>query len=162
MSADDVTDAGSPDEVARATQDTVDVAGDAADQAERLSMVMEAEAIHAALHPSPDGQQGGDPEGSLDGLEYPLEDTESVLAMEGAEDASDDPMHAGGLQPGTWMPAEQAAMHVVDPEDPSDPLDGRTAEDLADDDSDVDPFDRPGSELTPEDQTLMGIDPYDA
>ena len=40
-----------PEEVSRITQDTTDVAGDATDQAERLSMVMESEAIHAALHP---------------------------------------------------------------------------------------------------------------
>lgn len=154
-----VIDAGSPGEISRATQDTADVAGDAADQAERLSMVMEAEAIHAALHPG--SADGSDPEGSLEGLPYPLEDTESVLAVEDASDASDDPMHAGGLQPGIWMPAEQAAMHIVDPDEPGDPLDGRYAEDVVDDDSDVDPFDRPGSELTAEDQTLLGLDPYE-
>jgi hypothetical protein len=166
MNAGDFTESAAPDEVARATQDTVDVAGDAADQAERLSMVMEAEALHNALHPQSSGPAGAssgvDPEGSLDGLDYPLEDTEELLAVEDAEDASDDPMHAGGLQPGTWMPAEQAAMHVIDPDDPEDPLDGRYASDLADDDSDVDPFDRPGSELTAEDETLLGIDPYEA
>jgi hypothetical protein len=121
-----------PAEIARATQDTVDVAGDAADQAERLSMVMEAEAIHAALH-------GGSGEGSLEGYDFPLEDTEDVLAMEGAEDASDDPMHAGGLDPAPWLPAEQAAMHIIDPSNPDDP----------------------GASLTPEDETLLGIDPYE-
>lgn len=154
---DSITD--TPDAVARITQDTDDIAGDAADQAERLSMVMESEAVYAALNP--DTVIGGDPEGSLDGLLYPLEDIETTLAMEDAADASDDPMHAGGLQPGTWIPAEQAAMHVIDPQDPQDPLDGRYAEDLADDDTDVDPFDRPGSDLTPEDETLLGIDPYE-
>ncbi|MEK9809315.1 MAG: hypothetical protein VW362_02630, partial [Candidatus Nanopelagicales bacterium] len=56
-----------PDEVARATQDTVDPAGDAADQAERLTMVMEAEALRNALR----GDASG--EGSLDGYDYPLE-----------------------------------------------------------------------------------------
>ncbi len=159
VDGDDVVDAGAPGQISRATQDLGDVAGDAADQAERLSMVMEAEAIHAALHPG--SADGSDPEGSLDGLAYPLEDTESVLAVEDASDASDDPMHAGGLQPGTWMPAEQAAMHVIDPDAPDDPLAGRYAEDIADDDSDVDPFDRPGSELTAEDETLLGHDPYE-
>lgn len=145
----------SPAEVAHVTQDTTDVAGDAADQAERLSMVMEAEALHAALH-------GGSGEGSLDGYDYPLEDTESVLAMENAEDASDDPMHAGGLDPAPWVPAEQAAMHIVDPADPDDPEAGRYADEILDDDDpDIDPFDRPGSELTPEDETLLGIDPYE-
>ena len=144
-----------PDEVARATQDVTDVAGDAADQAERLRMVMEAEAIQAALR----GESG---EGSLDGYDYPLEDTESVLAMEDAEDASDDPMHAGGLEPAPWVPAEQAAMHIIDPIDPDHPEAGRYVNDVVDDDDpDIDPFDRPASELTPEDETLLGIDPYE-
>lgn len=144
-----------PAEVARATQDTTDVAGDAADQAERLSMVMEAEAIQAALR----GESG---EGSLGGYDYPLEDTESVLAMEDAEDASDDPMHAGGLDPAPWVPAEQAAMHVIDPSDPDDPEAGRYVDDILDDDDPgIDPFDRPSSALTPEDETLLGVDPYE-
>lgn len=144
-----------PAEVARATQDTSDPAGDAADQAERLSMVMESEAIHAALH----GQSG---EGSLEGYDLPLEDTESVLAMEDAEDASDDPMHAGGLDPKPWVPAEQAAMHVIDPGDPDDPEAGRYVTDLMDaEDPNIDPFDGPPSGLTPEDETLLGIDPYE-
>ena len=144
-----------PAEVARATQDTTDVAGDAADQAERLSMVMEAEAIQAALR----GESG---EGSLDGYDYPLEDTESVLAMEDAEDSSDDPMHAGGLEPAPWVPAEQAAMHVIDPTDPDDPEAGRYVDDILDDeDPGIDPFDRPSAGLTPEDETLLGVDPYE-
>lgn len=105
-----------PAEVARATQDSFGPAGDAADQAERLSMVMEAEAIHAAL-------SGSHGEGSLDGYEYPLEDTESILAMEDADDASHDPMHAGGTSPDPWQPAEEAAMHIFDPEtDELDPI----------------------------------------
>ena len=144
-----------PAEVARATQDTGDVAGDAADQAERLSMVMEAEAIQAALR----GESG---EGSLDGYDYPLEDSESVLAMEDADDASDDPMHAGGLDPAPWVPAEQAAMHIIDPSDPDDPEAGRYVDDILDDDDPgIDPFDRPSSSLTPEDETLLGVDPYE-
>ena len=102
-----------PAEVARATQYTMDVAGDAADQAVRLSMVMEAEAIRAARR----GESG---EGYLDGYDYPLEDTESVLAMEDADDASDDPMHGGGLDPAPWVPAEEAAMHIIDPSHPED------------------------------------------
>lgn len=141
-----------PADVARTTQ--TDMLGDAADQAERLTMVMEAEALHAAL-------RGGSGEGSLDGYDRPLEDTEGLLAMEGAEDASDDPMHAGGLSPAPWVPAEQAAMHVIDPADPDDPLHGRYVDDLANDIAVIDPFDRDGSELTAEDQTLLGIDPYE-
>ncbi len=145
--------ADSPDEVARATQSTTDVSGDAADQAERLTMVMEAEALRSALT----GNGGG--EGSLEGLDYPLEDTEDLIAMEDADDASDDPMHAGGMRPAVWLSAEQAAMHVVDADDP----DGdRYLDQIEDDSPDVDPFDRPEGELTPEDQTLLGVDPYDA
>lgn len=145
-----------PAQVARATQDTTDVAGDAADQAERLSMVMEAEAIDAALH----GRAAS--EGSLDGYDYPLEDTEALLAEEDAEDASDDPMHAGGLDPAPWVPAEQAAMHIIDPGNPDDVLDERSIEDILDDDDpDIDPFDRAGAHLTPEDETLLGVDPYE-
>ncbi len=141
-----------PAEVARATQDVVDPAGDAADQAERLTMVMEAEALRGAL------AGDGSGEGSLDGYDLPLEDTESMLAMEDAEDASDDPVHAGGLDPAPWIPAEQAAMHVVERDGSGEYLD----EILEESDPLVDPFDTAGSELTAEDATLLGIDPYEA
>lgn len=143
----------SPSDISKAQG--FDDGGDAADQAERLSMIMEAEATREALR----GGRGG--EGSLEGYSYPLEDTESVLAVEDADDASDDPMHAGGLRPATWMPAEQAAMHLVDVDDPdldvyaSDETDGERA------DPDRDQFDGPSLHLTPEDETLLGIDPYD-
>ena len=137
-----------PAEVARATLDVADPAGDAADQAERLTMVMESEALRGALA----GDDSG--EGSLDGYDLPLEDTESMLAMEDAEDASDDPVHAGGLDPAPWIPAEQTAMHVVDG--------AYLDEILEESDPFQDPFDTPGSELTAEDATLLGIDPYEA
>lgn len=146
------THGSTPDEVARLTQDVNDVAGDAADQAERLSMIMEAEAIRSGLRGSGDG------EGSLDGFLYPLEDTEDLIAAEDADDASDDPMHAGGMNPAPYVPAEQAAMHIVNDNDLGDDY---VADLEEDDDADVDPFDRPGSELTPEDETLLGVDPYE-
>lgn len=148
-----VAGSASPAEVARATIHGTDAAGDAADQAERLTMIMEAEATHNALN-------GGGGEGTSD-LPYPLEDLEDVLAMEDAEDASDDPMHAGGLTPAPWVPAEQAAMHVVDLEDPEDNayLDDETDVERADPYRDQ--FDGPPEHLTPEDETLLGIDPYD-
>lgn len=144
----------SPEEVARATGYEGGPAGDAADQAEHLSMVMEAEAIHNALH-------GGRGEGSLDGLEYPLEDTEAWLAMEGAEDSSDDPMHAGGLTGRPWVPAEEAAIHTVDDFDPAADtyLDAESNDERAN--PNFDQFDEPIEHLTPEDETLMGIDPYE-
>jgi hypothetical protein len=105
----------------------VESGGDSADQADRLAMIMEAEAIQAAL-------QGECGEGSLDGYSYPLEDTEEVLSMEEAEDGSDDPRHAGLAT--RWQTAEESAMHLI----------GSQVEEI---------------ELTPEDETLLGIDPYD-
>lgn len=144
----------SPSQVSRAHG--FDDGGDAADQAERLSMIMEAEATREALR----GGDGG--EGSLEGYSYPLEDTEALLAVEGAEDASDDPMHAGGLRPAAWMPAEQAAMHLIDVDNPdldvyaSDETDEERA------DPDRDQFDGPALHLTPEDETLLGRDPYES
>jgi hypothetical protein len=144
----------SPEEVSRATAYEGGPAGDAADQAEHLSMVMEAEAIHNALN-------GGAGEGSLDGLDLPLEDTESWLAMEDAEDSSDDPMHAGGLTPRPWVPAEESAMHTVDDFDPDADayLDDETVVERAD--PNFDQFDEPIEHLTPEDETLLGVDPYE-
>lgn len=144
----------SPEEVSKATAYEGGPAGDAADQAEHLSMVMEAEAIHNSLN-------GGGGEGSLDGLDLPLEDTESWLAMEDAEDSSDDPMHAGGLTPRPWVPAEEAAMHTVDDFDPDADayLDDETDAERAD--PNFDQFDEPNEHLTPEDETLLGVDPYE-
>ena len=144
----------SPEEVSKATAYEGGPAGDAADQAEHLSMVMEAEAIHNALN-------GGGGEGSLDGLDLPLEDTESWLAMEDAEDSSDDPIHAGGLTPRPWVPAEEAAIHTVDDFDPSADayLDDETDTERAD--PNFDQFDEPIEHLTPEDETLLGVDPYE-
>ncbi len=141
-----------PAEVARA--DGFDQTGDAADQADRLSMVMEAEATHNALN-------GGRGEGAIDDLPYPLEDLEDVLAMEDAEDGSDDPQHAGGLTPAPWMTAEQAAIHIVDLEDPedSDYLDDETDDERADPFHDQ--YEGRATDLTPEDETLIGVDPYD-
>jgi len=151
---DKVAGASSPLEVSQATAVGRDAAGDAADQAERLTMIMEAEATHNALN-------GGGGEGQ-DDLPYPLEDIEDVLSMEDAEDASDDPMHAGGLTPAPWVTAEQAAMHVVDPADLDDTIyldDEQNAERA---DPFRDQFDGPARDLTPEDETILGIDPYDA
>lgn len=140
-----------PGNVARS--DGFDTVGDAADQADRLTMIMEAEARHNALN-------GGGGDGSSD-LPYPLEDVEDVLAMEDAEDASDDPMHAGGLNPAPWVTAEQAAIHIVDPDDPDDAayLDDETDEERADPFHDQ--YEGPAGHLTPEDETLLGVDPYD-
>jgi hypothetical protein len=143
-----VAGSGSPEDVARV--EGWDSTGDAADQAERLSMIMEAEAVQNALR----GDSGG--EGSLEDLPYPLEDLEEVLAVEDADDASDDPFHAGGLRPAQWVPAEEAAMHVIG-EDVyvSDETDTERADPYRDQ------FDGIPEHLTAEDETLLGVDPYD-
>lgn len=149
-----VAGSASPQEVARATMNGMDGANDTADQAERLTMIMEAEATHNALN-------GGGGEGSVDDLRYPLEDIEDVLAMEDAEDASDDPMHAGGLTPAPWISAEQAAMHVIDPADLDDTEYVGDENDAERADPFRDQFDGTPRDLTPEDETILGIDPYD-
>jgi hypothetical protein len=148
-----VAGAASPREVAHATATGIGAYGDAADQAERLTMIMEAEATHNALN-------GGGGEGQED-LPYPLEDIEDVLAMEDAEDASDDPMHSGGLTPAPWVTAEQAAMHVIDPADLEETtyLDDEQNAERADPFRDQ--FDAEPKDLTPEDETILGIDPYE-
>lgn len=141
-----------PSDVADATRGAEQ--GDIADQADRLSMVMEAEAVRNAL-------AGSSGEGSLEGYDLPLEDDETLVAEEGAVDASDDPMHAGGLTGAPVVEAEVAAMHVVDDVDPARDfyLDDEDDEQRAD--PDFDQFDEPITHLTPEDETLLGIDPYE-
>jgi len=99
--SDKVAGAASPSQVAHETFVGVDTPGDAADQAERLSMIMEAEATHNALN-------GGGGEGSLDELPYPLEDVESVLAMEDADDSDADD-HDGDADDGDSDCATSAA-----------------------------------------------------
>lgn len=144
-----------PEEVLRQTAGELGEPGDAADQAERLRLLMEAEAVDA-------GRAGrvGDP--SIESVPYPLEDVEDVLAMEGAQDSSNDSMHAGGIAPNRWVPAEEAAMHVVDPQRPDefgyldDPTDAERSNSARDD------FQGVIDVLTPEDETLLGVDPYDA
>ena len=114
--------------------------GDVSDQAEQLSEIMQSEAAR------------GYGEGDTDGFEYPLEDLDELIATEDADDSSDDPFHAGGDDPAQprerWVPAEQAAMHIVESDDTDEIDDG-------------DPEDTPQHTLTPEDETLLGIDPYE-
>ena len=76
--------------------------------------------------------------------------------MEDAEDSSDDPMHAGGLNPAPYIPAENAAMHIVDS---NEYLDDENDEQRAD--PNFDQFDEPVTGLTDEDKTALGIDPYE-
>lgn len=149
---------------ALAHADTTDPAGDAADQAERLTMLMETEAINEAINEAIDeaideALSSGRPEPDVPA--YPLQDMEEVLAEEEAEDGSDDPLHAGGLTPARWVSAEVSAMHVIEPTPgqdawwPSDETDAERADPFRDQ------FDGSQEELTAEDQTLLGIDPYE-
>lgn len=137
----------------RVTQNVANEPGDVADAADRLTMIMEAEAIRNSLN-GDTGEYGG--EGSLDGLLYPLEDTEYILASEDGVDSSDDPAHGGGVSSPPVVSVEVAAMHYLD------------TDKYVDDESDqekanpeFDQFDKPVKELTPEDETLLGVDPYD-
>ena len=144
-----------PEEVLRETAGSLGEPGDVADQAERLRLLMEAEAVD-------EGRAGRVWDPAIEGVPYPPEDAEDVLAMEGAEDSSDDSTHAGGLAPNRWVPAEEAAMHVVDPQRPDELsyLDEPTAAERAN--TARDDFEGPVTLLTPEDETLLGVDPYDA
>jgi len=143
-----------PANVLRATQGVASEPGDVADAADRLTMIMEAEAIRNSLN-GDTGEYGG--EGSLDGLIYPLEDTEYLLASEDGEDSSDDPTHAGGVTSQGLISVEVAAMHFID------------TDEYVDDESDkekanpqFDQYDDTVNDLTPEDETLLGLDPYEA
>jgi hypothetical protein len=143
-----------PASVVRITQSVASEPGDVADAADRLTMIMEAEAIHNSLN-GDTGEYGG--EGSLDGLLYPLEDTEYTLAANESEDSSDDSVHAGGVSSPPIVSVEVAAMHFIDTDEyVDDESDQEKANPL------FDQFDEPVKELTPEDETLLGVDPYDA
>ncbi len=133
-----------PAKVLRATQSVASEPGDSADAADRLTMIMEAEAIRNGMN-GEKGEFGG--EGSLDGLLYPLED---------AEDSSDDPMHAGGFTSAPLISEEVAAMHFIDSDEYVDDI---TDEEKAN--PQFDHFEEPIKNLTPEDETLLGVDPYD-
>jgi len=140
----------SPAEILRSTADTSDSPSDFADQADRLTMIMEAEAARNAFQ-GVTGEFGG--EGSLDGYSYPLEDIDDILAMEDAQDSSDDPLHPGDQSPTPWIPAETAAMHIISDSELETTKVNR----------DKDPFNSDSvfeqtTPLTPEDETLLGMD----
>jgi len=128
--------------------DRSDPAGDLADQADRLTMLFQVEAAHHAPVVDPPRERRS-------------QDSETLVAQEDAADGSDDPMHAGGVTGTRWVSAEQAAMHVVDGPggQTSGWLDDQTDSERAD--PLHDPFDGPPGDLTPEDQTLLGVDPYE-
>ena len=108
-----------------------------------------------AFSNSINGAFGG--EGSLYGLLYSLEDTEYLRAGEVAKDASDDPMHAGESTPSSVLSDEVVAIHFIDSDEYIyNESDSKNAEML------FDQFNQPVKELTPEDETLLGIDPHHA
>lgn len=122
-----------PEDVVASTSPAGESAGDAAEQADRLTMIMEAEAATNGGMGTPD-------------LAYPLEDLDELIANEDAdEDSSNDPLHHGGGDGHASQPAEEAAMHVIDDDGNERPMTGDIDEN------------RP---LTDEDNTLIGIDPY--
>jgi hypothetical protein len=139
----------SPAEIARSTANSSDSPGDFADQADRLAMIMEAEAVRNAVQ-GITGEFAG--EGSLNGYSYPLEDIDDILAMEDAQDSSDDPRHPGDQSPPLWIPAETAAMHIVSSQD----LDTSSVI-RGIDPSQNDPVFDQAFPLTPEDETLSGL-----
>jgi hypothetical protein len=100
---DEFAHAESPAEVLKQTANGTDPAGDDADQADRLTMVMEAEALHNALTGNPGG------EGSFDGVVYPRHD-ESIHEEH-------------GLSP------EQAAMHFIEIDTDDDSIGSQAAGD---------------------------------
>lgn len=139
-----------PISVLRTTQSVASEPGDVADAADRLTMIMEAEAIRNSLN-GDTGEYGG--EGSLDGLLYPLEDTEYLLAGEDGVDSSDDPMHAGVESSPPIISAEVAAMHYIDTDEyVDDESDQEKAQ------AEFDQYDERVQKLTPEDETLLGVD----
>lgn len=142
-----------PASVVRLTQSADSEPGDSVDAADRLTMIMEAEAIRNGIS-GDSGEFGG--EGSLEGLLYPLEDSEYELASDDGEDSSDDPTHAGGVTPAPLVSGEVAAMHFIDTDEY---VDEETDENRAD--PQFDQFEAPAKDLTPEDETLLGVDPYD-
>lgn len=98
----------SPEEVLLQTSTGGDPAGDSADQAERLTMIMEAEALRNALHGDPGG------EGSLDGYDYPLANSGELVADEGSDDLGDDTLLTGDQHSAHLQSPELAAMHIID------------------------------------------------
>jgi len=142
-----------PANVLRITQSVASEPGDRVDAADRLTMIMEAEAIRNSVS-GDNGEFGG--EGSLEGLGFPLEDSEYLSLSEDGEETSDDPVHAGGATPDRVVPQEIAAMHFLDTDKYVDHESGDQKPNLQ-----FNQFEETASDLTPEDETLLGLDPYD-
>jgi len=142
-----------PANVLRITQSVASEPGDRVDAADRLTMIMEAEAIRNSVS-GDNGEFGG--EGSLEGLGFPLEDSEYLSLSEDGEETSDDPIHAGGATSARNVSQEIAAMHFLDTDKYVDHESGVHKPNLQ-----FNQFEETASDLTPEDETLLGLDPYD-
>jgi hypothetical protein len=136
---DEFAHAESPAEVLKQTANGTDPAGDDADQADRLTMVMEAEALHNALTGDPGG------EGSFDGVVYPRHDAHEFVNIIDEEDSRDFLLSDDSIDKERGLSPEQAAMHIIEVE----------ADDVSTDSHAV------GVALTAEDETLLGLDHHE-
>jgi hypothetical protein len=136
---DEFAHAESPAEVLKQTANGTDPAGDDADQADRLTMVMEAEALHNALTGNPGG------EGSFDGVVYPRHDAHEFANIIDDEDSRDFLLTDESIHKERGLSPEQAAMHIIEGERDDASIGSQAA----------------GDDLTAEDETLLGLDPHE-
>jgi hypothetical protein len=129
----------SPAEVLKQTANGTDPAGDDADQADRLTMVMEAEALHNALTGDPGG------EGSFDGVVYPRHDDQEFVNVVDEHESRDFLLSEDAASRERALSPEQAAMHIIDTE--SSDLSGVSQE--------------ASDALTAEDETLLGFEAHE-
>jgi hypothetical protein len=136
---DEFAHAESPAEVLKQTANGTDPAGDDADQADRLTMVMEAEALHNALTGNPGG------EGSFDGVVYPRHDAHEFANIIDDEDSRDFLLTDESIHKQRRLSPEQAAMHIIKVEADESSVGSQAV----------------GDALTAEDETLLGLDPHE-
>lgn len=80
---------------------------DTAEQADRLTMIMETEGIASTYFREPTGEP-------LEEYSYPLDDTQEIMIIEESDEEEYDPTHELDRCRERLRPAEEAAMHVVD------------------------------------------------
>jgi hypothetical protein len=136
---DEFAHAESPDEVLKQTAIGTDPAGDDADQADRLTMVMEAEALRNALTGDPSG------EGSFDGVVYPRHDAHEFVNIIDDEDSRDFLLSEDSIHKEGALSPEQAAMHIIETDSDGSSMSSPDAADS----------------LTAEDETLLGLESHE-
>ena len=136
---DEFAHAESPAEVLKQTANAAEPAGDDADQADRLTMVMEAEALRNALT----GDSSG--EGSFDGVVYPRHDAHEFVNIVDDEDSRDYLLTDDSIHKERSLSPEQAAMHIIEVETDDASIGSQAS----------------GDALTAEDETLLGLDPHE-